>query len=100
MLAIATGDFNGDGNPDLVVAGAGTELLLGDGNGGFVQGAPIPANFIFGGSLLAVADFNGDGKLDLLTWNACYSFLWLGDGKGGFGQPRDSLCVSDRRRRF
>jgi uncharacterized protein (TIGR03437 family) len=88
VQAIATGDFNGDGNPDLVVAGAGIEVLLGDGKGGFTMGAGPPSDIVAGGSLLLVGDFNGDGKLDLVTWDFGYSFLWLGDGTGGFSTPK------------
>src|ERR1035438_28962 len=44
--SIAAGDFNGDGNPDLVVASSqsGTvTVLLGDGSGGFTVGSPSNA---------------------------------------------------------
>ncbi len=98
VAAVATGDFNGDGNPDLVVTSSlVTEILLGDGKGGFSTGAGMPSPFNVpgafgaGGTLLAVGDFNGDGKLDLVTWSQFgYSFVWLGDGTGGFGQPLNS----------
>lgn len=96
VLAIATGDFNGDGNPDLVVTGVfGPEILLGDGTGKFVKGTGTPTNIIYGGSLLAIGDFNGDGKLDLITWLDGESALWFGDGTGGFGQPQGSPLNGD-----
>jgi uncharacterized protein (TIGR03437 family) len=98
VQSIATGDFNGDGNPDLVVTSSlVTEILLGDGKGGFSAGAGMPSPFNIpgafgaGGNLVVVGDFNGDGKLDLLTWSQFgYSFVWLGDGTGGFGQAQNS----------
>lgn len=103
VLAIATGDFNGDGNPDLVVtSGFGTEILLGDGMGGFVKGAGMPAPYNLpgalgaSGNLLAVGDFNSDGKLDLITVGPLTgSSVWPGDGTGGFGQPLDSPLQAD-----
>jgi uncharacterized protein (TIGR03437 family) len=95
VQAIATGDFNGDGNPDLVVTGFGTEILLGGGTGGFVKGTGTPTNISLGGSLIAVGDFNGDGKLDLIAWSIGASLLWPGDGTGGFGQPLGSPLNGD-----
>ena len=49
-------DFNRDGKPDIL---SGTAMNLGNADGTFKLGIPIP------GSLdpSAVADFNGDGKL-------------------------------------
>jgi hypothetical protein len=68
---IASGDFNGDGKPDLAVTTSEDQnqaaLLLGDGAGGFVQAARYGV-----GSdprTPVVADFNGDGKPDLAVPN-------------------------------
>lgn len=84
-----TGDFNGDGIPDV----AGIEyidgmlintlvILLGKGDGTFA--APltmqIPDEFPM---LIAVGDFDSDGKLDLLTGEGAVSFLH-GNGDGSF----------------
>src|SRR5271167_5060242 len=70
--AIAVGDFNGDGIPDLAVVPAFDEsvsvMFLGNGDGTFTQ---VGGNFgtiggnTFTSNAIAAADFNGDGKLDL-----------------------------------
>jgi hypothetical protein len=69
-LSVAVGDFNKDGNSDLVTANNATNnvsLLLGNGDGTF--GA---ATYFGVGSspyTVAVGDFNGDGNSDLATAN-------------------------------
>ncbi|MFM6277324.1 MAG: FG-GAP repeat domain-containing protein, partial [Dolichospermum sp.] len=68
--SVKTGDFNGDGKSDLVVANDASNnvsILLGNGAGSFSSAT----NFNVGVNPLSVVvgDFNGDGKSDLATAN-------------------------------
>ena len=102
---IATGDFNGDGNLDFVVASSSgnsngsTELIefYGHGDGTFTPG-PITTfdSNDSGPALIFSGDFNHDGKTDLLVWDhgntvgpteSSRLFELLGNGDGSFGAP-------------
>jgi hypothetical protein len=100
---IAVGDFNGDGNVDLVLANTGTPyltILLGDGKGGFVPSPHSPFDthsypHVHG---VAVGDFNGDGKLDAVTdsWGHNQILMFLGDGRGNLVLPGQSFPTGKR----
>jgi hypothetical protein len=91
-VALATADFNNDGNLDVAVVNVGINILgdvsviLGDGKGGFGP----PASFAPGGVPLFVAtgDFNRDGKMDMAVTlnNPGEVAVLLGNGDGTF-QP-------------
>jgi len=88
--AIVLGDFNGDGNPDLIVGDGDGSLIefLGDGTGQLVPFGEI-AHF---GSVVSIAmgDFNHDGRLDLTVSDPSASSVTvlLGAGNGSFQQAR------------
>jgi hypothetical protein len=97
-IAIAVGDFNGDGKLDLAVSnncpasGCGSNvtstvsILLGNGDGTFQPHVDYPVGSPSG---LAVADFNGDGKLDLAVANNGSVAILLGNGDGTFQAAAD-----------
>jgi RHS repeat-associated protein len=88
---VASGDFNGDGKPDLAVVNSSDDtisLFLGDGAGNLVAGSVLHTS----GSLsysIVVGDFNGDGKLDLAVGNLVSQnvSIFLGNGDGTFSGP-------------
>ena len=88
-FSVAVGDFNGDGNPDLVVANAADNtvgVLLGNGDGTFQPQVTYATNTR--PTSVVVGDFNGDGKLDIAVTCATAHMLCvlLGNGNGTF-QP-------------
>ena len=99
-LAVATGDFNGDGHLDVVNidSGSNVNLMLGNGNGTFgTSTQPINslslANGYFVAQAIAVGDFNKDGHLDVAVWGTTNQTgggelqILLGNGAGGFSSP-------------
>lgn len=91
---ISTGDFNCDGNLDLLLAvlapDATAQLYTGDGQGGFTPGAKVPLAKQSPGS----GDFNGDGKLDVVGVGNASISVFLGHGDGGFAPAITSLFPS------
>jgi hypothetical protein len=91
-LSVATGDFNGDGDPDLAVtdeggnSGGHLSVFLGRGDGSFGGATTSTGGF---GDSLAVGDFNGDGDPDLaMADDYGHAVKVMRGGPGGsFGAP-------------
>jgi hypothetical protein len=108
-------DANGDGRPDVYIAGSGYEaarntvnyqdrLYINDGKGNFTLAADaLPLNYISKLCVRAV-DYNKDGKPDLFVsgrvdpWNypkAVSSFIYRNDSKNGLVKFTDvTACVA------
>ena len=95
--ALAVGDFNGDGKPDIALGNEGVSILAGNGDGTFqapvsIAGLqdilPVPVS-------LAVGELDGDGLADIaVTFRACTRggmpggvVLLFGTGDGSFRAP-------------
>jgi hypothetical protein len=95
LVSIATGDFDGDGFPDLAVVDAtigAVKIFLnrGLGDGSFSNTATLSVGS--NPSFAAAADFNGDGFADLAVANETDGTvtILLGDGTGGFTEATGS----------
>jgi hypothetical protein len=93
-LGIAVGDFNRDGNLDLITnPGKNTSevgVFFGNGDGTFQHSV----DYSVGDFYLVSADFNGDGILDLgLLWDHAI-YVMLGNGDGTLQRPRTVITSS------
>ena len=103
--AVAVGDLNGDGKPDLAVTiedyysyVQGIALVLGNGDGSFQTPTLIPTTaqayatqdyYPPYPSYLKLIDLNADGELDMVYTNSNYSTVGIlyNQGGGGFYDP-------------
>ncbi len=82
----AVGDFDGDGNNDVVANltdFAGVAVYRGNGTGGLQAGIRSGITGANGGQGLAVADFNGDGRPDVAAGGSGI-FVRFGNGASQF----------------
>ncbi len=99
---IAAGDFNGDGNPDLITTGSNIiSVMIGNGDGTFRAAVLTEPNFYV--ESFGIGDFNHDGKLDVVTAGNYTVNVFLGNGDGTFqygasypsGESPESIAVAD-----
>jgi hypothetical protein len=89
----AAGDFNGDGNPDLVLvdyftADESVIVLLGNGDGTFQRPQVIKFQTPLGFATPAIGDFFGDGRQSIAISDGLGGVILLrGNGDGTFQAP-------------
>lgn len=98
VLALVSGDLNGDGKTDLAVLNPNNEgfaTLLNDGAGGF--GAPVSYTIgVDSATDMAGGDFNSDGALDLVITNSNNQrvSVQLNSGAGLFLQAQNFAATA------
>lgn len=94
VVAIATGDFSGDGEDDIVVGNQFTQEVTvyvndGDEDGDFTEGEPVTAVAPIS---LATGSFDAGGALDVAVAQetSAGAVILLGNGSGGLGKAASS----------
>jgi len=87
---VASGDLNGDGNPDLVVTDTETVVFFNSGNRALITpGTSLGTDS--GGVDVVMLDWNGDNQLDVAVAGVPdqAARIYLNDGAGGFSDTID-----------
>lgn len=108
--AIATGDFTGNGKPDVsVVSNDQIIVFVNDGSGNLVAGLDVDAGIF---NTIKIVDIDSDGRMDIVTSGEVFSvgtigvYVMFGQGDGSFesstlispgisGNAPDTLGVAD-----
>ncbi|HWE01776.1 MAG TPA: VCBS repeat-containing protein [Tepidisphaeraceae bacterium] len=99
VQGIATGDMNGDGQPDIIASvstagGNGAVDVLLNAGATFTAAASSPTTFADPGPI-AVGDINDDGLSDIVTLNSTGALdLLVGDGDGTFQPAIESQATT------
>ncbi|WP_449407906.1 FG-GAP repeat domain-containing protein [Microbacterium maritypicum] len=87
-MALNAGDFDGDGNADLILRSSDAALWLYPTNGQGGWGTPRQIGYGWGGftAIFSPGDFDGNGTQDVLARSTGGDlYLFRGDGRGGWG---------------
>jgi flagellin-like hook-associated protein FlgL len=81
--SVASGDFDGDGDLDLIASGTSSMHLYINGGSGTFSGTSFPG--IVSTNALSVGDFNGDGRADVAVLRSASAGINIYQGTAGGG---------------
>ncbi|MGO4587421.1 FG-GAP repeat domain-containing protein [Paenarthrobacter sp. 2TAF44] len=90
-IVFSPGDFDGDGNNDILARDAKGDLYLypGDGHGGWLDRTVVGTGWNIFDTIVGAGDFDGDSINDVLARDAEGDLhLYPGDGDGGWKRPQ------------